>query len=293
MKRLNIIALAAAFISMLSATTTSAQNTCSVVVDSVSSDILGMKRAYTVVLPRGYNENTDKKYPVLYLLHGMYGINEDWVKLGNVKLVNDILTASGQMKEMIIITPDAGGVNPKERQNGYFNLKGYRYEDFFFEEFLPAVESRYRVAPGRRNRAIAGLSMGGGCTISYAQRHPDLFGSAYAMSAWVGLSEPQIANFKYDENDLIVKLQASVNEHDGRVYVRNASEKQVEELKSVKWFFDCGDDDFLIDVNIDLYREMRAKRIPCEFRMRDGGHNWEYWHTALYSLFPWVSLIFE
>jgi len=74
--------------------------------------------------------------------------------------------------------------------------------------------------------------------------------------------------------------------------VKNADEARKQELRTVKWFVDCGDDDFLFDGNIDFYRAMRHAQIPCQLRVRDGGHTWEYWHSALYTALPYFSRIF-
>ena len=72
-------------------------------------------------------------------------------------------------------------------------------------------------------------------------------------------------------------------------YVTGANEEQKNELRSVAWFVDCGDDDFLLDRNIEFYHAMRQADIPCQFRVRDGGHTWEYWHSALYICLPFIS----
>ena len=87
---------------------------------------------------------------------------------------------------MIIVSPNAGG-NPATCWNGYFNMPGWAYEDFFYKEFLPYIEKTYRVKGDKRHRAIAGLSMGGGGTASYAQRYPDMYCAAYAMSALMNI----------------------------------------------------------------------------------------------------------
>ena len=72
-------------------------------------------------------------------------------------------------------------------------------------------------------------------------------------------------------------------------YVVQADEARKKELRTVQWFVDCGDDDFLFDCNLDFYQAMRRVHIPCQLRVRDGGHTWEYWHSALYIALPWVS----
>lgn len=76
-------------------------------------------------------------------------------------------------------------------------------------------------------------------------------------------------------------------------FVAEADSQSRERLRSVQWFVDCGDDDFLLDRNIDFTRAMRHAAIPCQFRVRDGVHDWEYWHTALYLCLPFVSRNFS
>lgn len=84
-------------------------------------------------------------------------------------------------------------------------------------------------------------------------------------------------------------LTESVKEHCAIRFVKEADEARIAALSSVKWFVDCGDDDFLLDRNIEFNQAMREKRIKHEFRIRDGGHTWEYWHSALYACLPFVS----
>ena len=145
-----------------------------VVTDSIYSTVLKTHRAYTIYLPQSYDKEADRKYPILYLLHGMSGVNTSWFTDQRVKDVMDQLTASGEACEMIIVSPNAGG-NPATCWNGYFNMPGWAYEDFFYKEFMPYIEKTYRVVGDRQHRAVAGLSMGGGGTTSYAQRYPDLY----------------------------------------------------------------------------------------------------------------------
>jgi S-formylglutathione hydrolase FrmB len=165
-------------------------------------------------------------------------------------------------------------------------MEGWHYEDFFFTEFIPHIEKTYRIKKGKEYRAIAGLSMGGGGTIVYSQKHPDMFSSAYAMSALMGI-EP--GGGLLSQDDKIKALNQSVIENHCVKFVANADDATKVKLRTVRWFVDCGDDDFLFDVNIDFYQEMRKAQIPCQLRVRDGGHVWEYWHSALYIALPFVS----
>lgn len=258
---------------------------------TIHSEILNADRNYSVYLPAGYAEDTDKQYPVLYLLHGMNGSCEDWPRRGHLKDVMNQLRASGEVCDMIVISPDAGGNIYEGAWNGYFNMDGWAYERFFFEEFLPAIEKQYRIKAEKKSRAIAGLSMGGGGSTSYAQRHSDMFCACYAMSALMHISAPKAAA-PSNEKDKMWHMTKSANEHSCVDYVKNADEKSKEALRSVAWYVDCGDDDFLFECNMNFALAMRNAGIPYQLRVRDGGHTWEYWHSALYDALPFVSRIF-
>ena len=151
---------------------------------SMNSDILNMERKYAVYLPP-YYESSERSYPVLYLLHGAGDDQTGWVQFGEIQYIADKAIREGKATPMVIIMPDA---NTAVR--GYFNSPDnqWRYEDFFFEEFLPYVEKNYRIKGEKRYRAVAGLSMGGGGSFQYALHRPDLFSSACPLSASTGLS---------------------------------------------------------------------------------------------------------
>lgn len=255
---------------------------------TIRSERLGTDRNYTVFLPAGYDADTTRRYPVLYLLHGMNDTDRGWYERGHVKDVMDHLTASGEACPMIIITPDAGGNIAEDKWNGYFDMEGWPYESFFFEEFLPAVESTYRIMGDKNHRAVAGLSMGGGGATSYAQRHADMFCACYAMSALMHLPAPDGSKPAKPDDKMRILTEA-VNRLSCVDYVTKADETAKRELRTVAWFVDCGDDDFLLDCNIDLVRAMKRGWIPCQLRVRDGGHTWEYWHSALYTALPFVT----
>ncbi len=268
-----------------------AQETATVIHSSIDSKILGAPRAYTVVLPAGYDENPEKKYPILYLFHGMYGENTEWSKKAKAGVEMTLMVNEHRCHPMIIVTPYAGGKDVMVEQNGYFDVKDWPYETFFFEEFIPFIESEYRVIGDRKHRAIAGLSMGGGGATAYAQKHPDMFIASYAMSAWLGLRDFGDKDYTGKE-DKLSYLHQGVDKNDCLQFVLNADPETVEKLKTVNWFVDCGDDDFLLNINLNYYMAMREKGIPCQLRVRDGAHKWEYWHTALQICLPFVSNCF-
>ena len=265
-----------------------------VVTDSIYSKVLKAHRAYTIYLPKSYEVNPEKKYPILYLLHGVMGTNEGWFRDQRAGEVLDQLIASGEACDMIVVSPNAGGNIYAGAWNGYFNMPGWAYEDFFYQEFLPYIESKYRVIGDKQHRAIAGLSMGGGGTTSYAQRHSELYCAAYAMSALMNIPEFGAMPSKEPANpeDKMEILNKSVREHSCIDYVLQADDTRKEQLRSVQWYVDCGDDDFLLDGNIEFVQAMHRAQIPLQFRVRDGGHTNEYWHTALFTCLPFVSRCF-
>jgi S-formylglutathione hydrolase FrmB len=255
------------------------------------SAVLGADRDYSIFLPPSYETDKDRRYPVLYLLHGMLDTNMGWTVRGHLKDVMDQLTASGEACEMIIVTPNAGGNVYEGAWNGYFDMPGWKYETFFFTEFLPHIESAYRVVADKAHRAVAGLSMGGGGATHYGQTHPGMFASVYAMSALMNIPDEGAAPSRAPDDKMAILTQ-SVRENSCIRYVEEADETQKTALRSLRWFVDCGDDDFLLDRNIEFVRAMRQAGIPCEFRVRDGGHTFEYWHSALYICLPFVSRTF-
>ncbi|MBO4465931.1 MAG: esterase family protein [Bacteroidales bacterium] len=256
---------------------------------SVTSTILGEEVAYNLYLPAGYDSASAERYPVIYLLHGLYGTHVDWATVGHMKDIVDELIGSGELVPVVIVMPDAGDPDVHNNWNGYFNMPGHAYEDFFFGEFLPTVEREWKIVGDKQHRAIMGLSMGGGGSTVYAQRHPDLFSSCYSMSGWLDADEPD-ARMPKDKLYIVTK---SVHDHSAIDFVANADAGTLERLRTVKWFFDCGDDDFILDLSLKMYQTMRDKRVPAELRVRDGWHSWEYWHTALRLSLPFASRNFE
>lgn len=265
-------------------------NAGKIVTDSIDSKTLGAEVKYNVYLPDGYKADCD--YPVVYLLHGLSDTYTAWQVKGNMQTVVDELIASGEIVPMVIIMPNAGGPDVNNTWNGYFNMPGWNYEDFFFGEFLPAVEKKYNCGGSKEERAVMGLSMGGGGSVVYAQRHPDMFSSCYAMSAWLDNKENEVYKTPKEKNQLWYVREA-VKEHSALDFLDNADQATLEKLRSVAWFIDCGDDDFLLQMNMDFHMKMRALKVHSEFRVRNGVHNWEYWHLALRLSLPFASRNFD
>jgi len=253
----------------------------------LNSKILKGERKFAVYLPPDY-ETSSRSYPVLYLLHGYTDDQTGWVQFGEVRHIADKAINEGTATPMIIIMPDADTGLP-----GYTNaLSGnWNYEDFFFEEFMPHVEDRFRIKKKKQFRAVAGLSMGGGGSFLYALHRPDLFSSAAPLSASLG---PQ----RLDEMNEFAYLgytSANHNKKDFEIYSNRNNQLRIvdqlskETLNSVRWYIDCGDDDFLYEANSLMHIKLRKKGVDHEFRIRDGGHTWTYWRTALPTVLAFIS----
>ena len=257
---------------------------------SLPSKILQGERKYAVYLPPDY-DLSQRSYPVLYLLHGGGDDQTGWVQFGEVMHIADKAIREGTATPMIIVMPDAN-----TGQRGYFNdVKGeWRYEDFFFQEFMPFVEKTYRIKGEKRYRAVAGLSMGGGGSFVYALRHPDLFSSACPLSASTGpLSIAETKEFLKRRN-ITLKSDAEAETYYRRHSVLElVNQMPDDQKKAVRWYIDCGDDDFLYEGNSLVHIAMRKKEIPHEFRIHDGGHSWSYWRNALPTVLNFVSEAFH
>ena len=261
-----------------------------IVTCSISSEILGEDVTYNVYLPAGFDNQRPEAYPIVYLLHGLSDDYTAWDERGHMKAVADSLIACGEAASMVIVMPNAGGPDVHNTWNGYFNMPGHNYEDFFFEELVPTVEERFNAGGSKSRRAIMGLSMGGGGSTVYCQRHPDMFSSCYAMSPWLDNGDDEVGTA--GNGDKLELVCRAVHEHSAIEYVRNADDATLEELRSVKWFVDCGDDDFILQLSLDFYSEMRRKEVPAELRIRDGVHNWVYWNAALKMALPFATRSF-
>ncbi len=256
---------------------------------SLKSKILKSERKYAIYLPADYDVS-ERSYPVLYLLHGHGDDQTGWIQFGEVNRIADNVIKNGLATSMIIVMPDAN-----TERIGYFNdIRGdWNYEDYFFKELMPHIEKKYRTKNKKQYRAIAGLSMGGGGSFVYALHHPELFSSACPLSASARNltldAYSQRMQSRYD-----IKNTTTINNHYESYNVHRLLENvALKKIKSVKWFIDCGDDDFLYEGNSLVHITMRKKQIPHEFRIRDGAHNWTYWRTSLPKVLEFVTKTFH
>jgi enterochelin esterase-like enzyme len=256
---------------------------------SMTSKILKMERKYAVYLPPDY-ESSDRNYPVLYLLHGGGDDQTGWVQFGEVLQITDKAIREGKATPMVIIMPDA---NTGTRGFANNAIGTWRYEDFFFEELMPFVEKKYRIKAEKRYRAVSGLSMGGDGTFTYALHHPELFSSACPLSAGTGPLTLADATTRLKRDNATIAdsvIEKFYNRQSVLVLINSMPDSL---KKSVRWYIDCGDDDFLYEGNSLAHIAMRKREIPHEFRTRDGAHNWTYWRTALPDVLEFISQAFH
>jgi len=250
---------------------------------SVSSDLLKREIPYSVYLPPGY-DHSQRSYPVVYLLHGYTDDESAWVQFGEVQKAADQGIADRTIPPMVIVMPDADStwyVNDAEGAEPY--------EDAIFREFIPAVEETYRIRSEKQFRGVAGLSMGGYGTLVWGMRHPDMFAAAAAFSAGIFTEEamqemswgeyqvpfaPIFGGGKEPENRITDHFRAHSPLHLART-------TSVDSLESVRWYIDCGDDDFLYEGNSRLHIILRDRDVSHEYRVRDGAHNWTYWRAHI------------
>ena len=256
---------------------------------SMPSKILKMDRKYAIYLPPDY-ETSQRSYPVMYLLHGSGDDQSGWIQFGEVKNITDKAIQEGKCTAMIIVMPDGN-----TGQKGYFNSPGgdWNYEDFFFKELIPYIEKTYRARTEKKYRAVAGLSMGGGGSFMYALHHPELFSAACPLSAYIGPLSMEEASKRWDTqypNTPKTEMEKYFKRHNAIELINSMPDDQ---KKAVRWYIDCGDDDFLYEGNCLAHIAMRKKDIPHEFRTRDGGHTWTYWRDALPTVLEFVSMGFH
>jgi enterochelin esterase-like enzyme len=219
---------------------------------TLTSRILGDEQPYTIYLPPGYNDDPEREYPILYLLHGLGQNHTSWATNGNLKAIADQAIADGTCQELIIVCPEAYATF---YVNGYYQEMDY--EDYFIDEFISAIESTYRVKASKEGRSISGLSMGGyGCTY-HAFSRPEMFSSCFAMSAAFTGTYPQV----------------------GDIVIRSSEE---ELTRFPAFVMECGTEDFgAYPMNNNLNRILQQTTLDYTYTTRPGRHDWAFWQECL------------
>ena len=221
------------------------------------SRILGINRRLTVYTPYGYEANPRKKYPVLYLLHGAGGDEEAWSSMGRAAQILDNLIQKGLAEPMLVVMPNG---NPGQQAACTMGLaetqidrRDPKFQDAYVkslcEEIVPFIEKEFHTIPKPESRAIAGLSMGGGHTISASNLYPAMFDYICPLSAAGSATAEQTAALKKAG----VKL----------------------------YFLACGTSDFLYNGSVELDKTLTEQGLDHIFYQSDGGHVWSNWRLYL------------
>src|SRR5271167_4832288 len=259
---------------------------------SLPSKILARDVPYCVLLPPSYDAEKTRRYPILYLLHGLGDNEQMLVHSGGMNLVED-LWEQHELGEFLIATP-AGGtsffINSRDGKR--------RYEDFFLQEFMPGVEKRYRAQAGRSSRGIAGISMGGYGALHIAFRHPQLFVAVGAHSAALIEKLPNVsAQNARQMSQLRVLGEAFGSPFDAAFWNQNdpLTIARTANLAGLKIYFDCGtEDDYAFDSGAEaLDKLLTSRHIPHEFHLYPGGHDWTYFAQHLPALLEFHYRVFE
>jgi len=258
---------------------------------TVQSRILNRSIAYCVLLPPSYATEPTRRYPVLYFLHGLGDNEQMFLRSGGLDLLED-LRGNRQIGEFLVVTP-AGDTS------FYINSHDnrVRYEDFFLQEFMPSIEQRYRVRPGRTYRGIAGISMGGYGALRLAFAHPALFGSVSAHSAALMERLPAISvQDSPGVAPLLLLGNVFGSPPDPAFWERNnpIALARTADLHGLKIYFDCGaQDDYGFDAGARaLDRTLASRGVPHEFHLDPGGHDWSYFAAHLPASFRFESRAF-
>jgi enterochelin esterase-like enzyme len=218
------------------------------------SKTVGNPRKTLVYLPPGYSAAT--KYPVLYLLHGIGGDEEEWHQNGHPEIILDNLIADKKAVPMIVVLPN-GRAQPNDRAEGNVYATAPAFEKFeqdLLKDLIPFVESKYSTLTNRENRALAGLSMGGGQSLNFGLAHLDTF-------AWIG-GFSSAPNTKAP--DQLVPDPAKATQ-----------------MLKLLWI-SGGDKDGLIYIGQRTHAYLKEKNVPHIWHLDSGGHDFNVWKNDLY-----------
>jgi enterochelin esterase-like enzyme len=218
------------------------------------SKTVGTRRKMNVYTPPGYS--AAKKYPVVYLLHGIGGDETEWQRFASVDALLDNLIADGKARPMIVVMPN-GRAQPNDRAEGnvFASAPAFaKFEDDLFGDVIPTIESRYSVSADREHRALAGLSMGGGQTLNFGLSHLDRFAYIGAFSSAPNTKAPAA---------LLPDPAAAA--------------------KQLKLFWlSCGNRDGLINISQGVHAYLKEHGVPHVWNVDDNAHDPAEWANNLY-----------
>jgi len=220
------------------------------------SKALGLRRPLLVYTPPDYDKDAAARYPVLYLFHGSGDNEATWTSFGRAHLIADNLLAQGKARAMIIVMTDGHAVVGPEARGKNVEMFG---KDLL-EDVIPFVEANYRTKPDRESRAIVGLSMGGGQSLTVGLNHLELF-------AWIG------------------GFSSAINNPEGTVASALADPAATNAKIRLLWIA-CGKDDGLVKNALALSELLIQKGIRHELKVTEGNHSWPVWRRYLGEFLP-------
>ena len=242
--------------------------------------MLGRTIDYGVLYPVNYQrgENAQKRFPVLYLLHGFSGHNTNWIERTRLALY------ATHYDVFIVFV---------EGNDGWYTdsatVPSDKYESYIVQELIPEVEKRFRVSMEREGRAVAGLSMGGYGALKFGFKYPEKFAFVASMSGAF-----DAASWKDSELKAFEAIRQSINKTFGppnsptRVsndLIRLTREASPERIKALPFvYLDCGTEDFLFQTNRNYSVLLAERKIPHEFRQLPGSHSWPYWDQQIQEI---------
>lgn len=235
------------------------------------SDLLQRRMPYNIILPAAHGES-DKRYPVLYLLHGLFGSFENWTELTGI-------ASYAEAAELILVMPEGSDSWYTDSDTG----PAQKYESYLIDELLPEIDSSYRTRDSRSGRAIAGLSMGGYGALKFGIKYPVKFEFAASISGALDAAGSSAAAPGFDWENLGPSIsrafgaEGSIAREHGDLFklIGKMSGPQVADLPFI--YLDCGSDDGFIETSRDFARLIRSKKVRHEFRELPGAHDWKYW----------------
>jgi S-formylglutathione hydrolase FrmB len=239
------------------------------VVDTALTYSAAMHKNIKAVVVKPNDYSADKKFPVIYLLHGAGGKYSDWVTNPPDK---QTVARLADQYDVIIVCPD-GNVT-----SWYFDSpvdSTYKYETYVSSELVKYIDSHYSTITDRSGRAITGLSMGGHGALYLAFRHQDVYGACGSMSGGVDLRP-------FPDNWDIAKRLGKYSEYPDRWEANSVINlTYLLTPNRLAITFDCGSGDFFYQVNKNLHEKLLERNIPHDFTVRPGGHTWEYWGNSV------------
>jgi S-formylglutathione hydrolase FrmB len=247
-----------------------------------NSRILKQVVRYCVYLPAGYDataaQHPPGRYPVLYFLHGLGDNEQTLFNSGGWTLLDD-LRRQHKMGDFLIVAPEG-------RRSFYVNSAdgSVRYDDFFVKEFMPLIESRFRIRPGRSGRAISGISMGGYGAVRMAFAHPELFSAVSAQSAALIVETPRQLDAASQAGVPIAGVLGPVfgKPIDAKHWNENSpfvlADRNAASLKKMAIYFNCGQsDNYGFEKGAAaLHSELEKLHVPHEYHPYAGDHGLAY-----------------